>query len=283
LVLADCTEWHRFRWRLLLKWHFYDMGLLREKLHRDLDALIGISDFWSRYAASLGLPCAVVPSVLHPRIRASLAQAESQSSPVKKGGFTLTYCGILAQRELPKTMFEACRLAARKIPGFKLNIVGNISQRHTGNAFRRGVDADSELRAIVHWHGRVSDNEYPRLLLESNAFILLRDNRRESQACFATRLPEYLYAGKPLVASDSGNLLRYLKHRVSAVLIPESPDPSAIAVELEWLASHPEEARQIGVLGRRAAEGPLSPREGTLEAVEMIGLWTANRKKDFRP
>ena len=62
-------------------------------------------------------------------------------------------------------------------------------------------------------------------------------------------------AGRPILASvsedsETGRFIR--EHAIGLVVPPEDPIPMAGAIR--WMKSHPEEARQLGLNGRRVAE-----------------------------
>ena len=273
-ILLRVTEWHRLRPRLLGKWHFWDQLLWRGRLMRLADGLVGVSDFWLRpELRGKGLAC-VVPPMLNPGFAARLDQrrAVSAAKPAANG-FSLFYTGILSGRELPGIMFEACRLAARKIPGLRLNVFGANKLRPDAARLRRQAEQDAELKTIVQWHGRVPEETYLNALQEANACILLRDGTRESLASYPTRIAEFLYAGKPLITGDSADARNWFEHRKSALVVSEQASPGEVAAELEWLATHPAESGGIGEAARATAAGKLSPAEGIKPAISMLEQW----------
>ena len=95
-------------------------------------------------------------------------------------------------------------------------------------------------------------------LKQAHAFVLLREENRETQALFPTRLPEYLSLGIPVILSKAGDLPLYLEHRKSAWLIPPGHAAEDLAQAIHHLATHEDDRRAIGRGGWEVASSTLS-------------------------
>jgi glycosyltransferase involved in cell wall biosynthesis len=68
-----------------------------------------------------------------------------------------------------------------------------------------------------------------------------------------TKLFEYMAAGIPVIASDFP-LWRSIVESAACGLLVNPFDPAAIADAIAHLITHPEEARKMGMRGRKAVE-----------------------------
>jgi glycosyltransferase involved in cell wall biosynthesis len=68
------------------------------------------------------------------------------------------------------------------------------------------------------------------------------------------KLFEYMSAGLPVIASDLPFARAVIEKHQCGLLVSPAMDVDAIAKAIEWLASHPEEAHEMGRRGRQAVE-----------------------------
>lgn len=69
-------------------------------------------------------------------------------------------------------------------------------------------------------HGRVSHDEIIKRISESDFGVILRPDRKQSNAGFPTKLAEYMSVGTSVIANDTGDIGLYLKNGHNGFLIP---------------------------------------------------------------
>lgn len=130
------------------------------------------------------------------------------------------------------------QLMARKLP-ITVTIGGH--QPRTEPSLEEAIQARN-LASVISWAGKVSDPT--SFLSTGDAFILLSRYEGTPNA-----LLEAMAAGLPCVATDVGDLKQFA-HAGSGVRIIPAGDVDAAVCELEWLLSHPSEARENGMASR---------------------------------
>jgi glycosyltransferase involved in cell wall biosynthesis len=88
------------------------------------------------------------------------------------------------------------------------------------------------------------------------AVMLLRDLPLFADA-LPTKLLEYMAAGRPVVAAAAGQVADLMTSSGAGISCPPE-DSAAVADAIRRLAADPEEARRMGLQGRRYVEEHLS-------------------------
>lgn len=212
------------------------------------DGIIAISSFLQRWFSDKGLPTLRVPAVIDP------GDSPPPGTPAPTQSFTLTYLGNMIDRDGPMLMIDAVRRVIAEGHDIVFNVVGGTERVPAAQRAKAAAEADPQLRGRVTFWGRVSDEAVQRHLRESDALVFTRLSGRPSEAAFPTRLPEYLTAGTPVIASRVSDIAEYLKDGRDAIVV--APDsPAALAEGIIRLARLPDRGRAIGLAGReRCAE-----------------------------
>jgi colanic acid biosynthesis glycosyl transferase WcaI len=97
--------------------------------------------------------------------------------------------------------------------------------------------------------------------LSSADVLIITQRATVRDVVFPGKMLYYMAAGRPILASvskdsETGRFIR--EHAVGLVVSPE--DPVLMADAIRWLKSHPQEARQFGINGRRVAESKFDRR-----------------------
>jgi glycosyltransferase involved in cell wall biosynthesis len=95
----------------------------------------------------------------------------------------------------------------------------------------------------------LSEEELYSLYTEADALLLPLFNTVQDQARFPHKLGEYLASGNPVITNEVGDLRYYLKDQVSALVL-EPGNEMRYAQAMDFVVSHPSEAKQMGLQGK---------------------------------
>lgn len=100
----------------------------------------------------------------------------------------------------------------------------------------------------IRYIGYVSDEELIKQMLDSDVLCMTRTNSKFANYGFPFKLSEYLSAGNILLATDVGDVSKYVKDKESALIIPPE-DSNAIFEAIKYIISHEDRAIQIAHTG----------------------------------
>lgn len=167
----------------------------------------------------------------------------------KRNAFRLVYVGALIERDAPDLLFAAMRLLHERGVPITLEIVGRYSLNAQGRQMVDQVNADPVLRASINLVGMLSDDELVAYLRDADGLILMRRDAPTEVNAFPTRLVEYLKHGRPVFISDVGDIGRYLRNGVDAMLLSPT-DPNHVAAAIQSVAESSDRGFALGVQGR---------------------------------
>lgn len=215
---------------------------LAEVAVRRADAVRAVSPFTGDLARRLGVePAATFHT--YTEIGAFVANAVAPLPERPR----LAFVGVLERYKNIDGLAEAWRLAAPRLPGVSLELVG--SGRRTDVV--RNLVADLPDQTI--WHPRLEPAEVAALLDRSWALVL---------PSFSEGLPrvaiEALARGRPIVGSDAGGIPNAVSDGENGLLVPPGDAP-ALAEALVRLCTDGELARRLAAAARPSGEHLLTP------------------------
>jgi glycosyltransferase involved in cell wall biosynthesis len=260
------VEWFGPSAQRILNCSYIDQALFRRITIRRCGRLIGISRFWKTWGQNRGITCEVIPA-LNPIIPRTERAVRSSH------GLRIAFVGGLHKRELPRTLFRGISLAIKRNVELSITMVG----RPPNNLKALIGDKDTALAlGRTTFTGWVSQDQLWSILFNSDAGILLRDENRETQALFPTRLPEYMVAGVPIIASAAGDIPYYLDNGINSILIPPGNRPAELANAIERLAADPE---LVNALSKNATKTALERFEPFSNAKRLINFLESSLPK----
>ena len=147
--------------------------------------------------------------------------------------------GLLRRQKGHEVLVRAAELVLREEPETVFVVVGGGELRDELEALARAAGLG---RRFLLLGGR---DDVPGLLAGFDVFAL---SSHFEGMCFA--VAEALAMEKPVVATAVGGVRQSVVDGETGLLVPPG-DPSALAEKLVWALRHPDEARRLGVAGRK--------------------------------
>ncbi len=210
--------------------HHAEAERLEQANFRNADVLAVVSREIGDYAkerrgsadAIQVIPNGVDPEHFHPRVTQT-------SLPEADGRFVIAFSGSLKQWHGVEVLMAAFRELVHRLAGMHLLVIGDGPLRDWMNGYVAGAG----LESCVTFTGWRPHQEIPALL--ARADVAVAPYPRLDHFYFSPlKLFEYLALGKPVVASDTGQIGEILERGNTGLLVPPS-DVVALADALERL------------------------------------------------
>jgi glycosyltransferase involved in cell wall biosynthesis len=119
---------------------------------------------------------------------------------------------------------------------------GSLQQYHEQLVIKLGAGKN------VRFIGKISPSEVPLYYAMSNMVVV-----PSLQEAFGLVVAEAMACGKPVIGTRVGGIPDQIIDRYNGFLIPPR-SPIQIAEKILWLIEHPDEAKQMGMNGRKIVE-----------------------------
>jgi glycosyltransferase involved in cell wall biosynthesis len=203
---------------------------------RRADAVRTISDYTTGLVRALGVePASVFPAFMD--LEPFLGPVRPLPDPPRA-----LFVGVLEHYKGIDELAAAWRLAAPRLPGVTLHLVGRGTRRHVVEALRR------ELPAQTEWTGSLPTAGVAAALDAATALVL--PSRSEGMGRV---LVEAFCRGRPAVASRVGGIVDLVRDGENGLLVTP-PDPPALADALVRLLSDPALAGRLAAGARATAD-----------------------------
>jgi glycosyltransferase involved in cell wall biosynthesis len=151
--------------------------------------------------------------------------------------------------------------AADFLPTVQFHIWGDGAQR-------TDVQAASHQRENVHYHGWLPFSELPAHFHALDiVYYGLRKDYPGAVYNAPNTLTQAMAAGRPIIATDVGDLGRIIRDTDCGVLLKDAT-PKAIADAIQWLTNSDERSR-LGTNGRQAAQKKYNAANNQKRLVEL--------------
>jgi glycosyltransferase involved in cell wall biosynthesis len=191
-----------------------------------------------------------IPKLLIP-VSATNLSFNFLSDKEKSDLITIFYCGSFGVKDGVELLLEAFVRSQKVHPNLRLTLVGTPSN-----------DVLKKIQIIqnntINITGYLNDDDYWKCLYSSDILCMTRIDSPYANAGFPFKLGEYLATGKPVLATNVGDVTKYLEHQKDAIIIkPSCID--AIEEGINYLVSHPETHQLIGQNGLEKAKQFFNP------------------------
>ena len=204
--------------------------------------------------------------VFHLPITVDLSYFEQRADP-NNDIPVIFYGGSFANKDGLPLLFKAIGQLKRRKTEVRLILTGKGSKRDMDAIFA-ALEA-SNISDWVDYKGFLPNDEYYALLNRCDIFCMTRINSSFANAGFPFKLGEFLATGKPVIATDVGNVSQYLQHKKNALVIPpETVDQLADAMEM--LIKDPVLGKKIGKAGRSTAEEHFDTKQKSEELRQIL-------------
>lgn len=155
----------------------------------------------------------------------------------------IIYVGRIAYNKGVDVLAEAAALLHAQFPDLHFVIVGEAGK--TDQGFRRFLDQRIQQLGIAQcWHELGSRNDV--LSIMTHCDIVVLPSRREA---FGLVMQEAAQVARPVVGANIGGIPEtMIPDETGLLFTPE--DPSDLAQKIAYLLQHPEQARQMGIVGQ---------------------------------
>ena len=130
------------------------------------------------------------------------------------------YCGSPGKKESFDILCKGLFRAAERNAQFQLHVIG----LHESD-FLRLLPSQVASRLFngkhVSFHGRLPNSDARKIISSCDFSLLLRKQKRFSQAGFPSKIPESMSLGTPVVTNYFSDLSLFLKHDSNSIIIKE--------------------------------------------------------------
>jgi glycosyltransferase involved in cell wall biosynthesis len=165
---------------------------------------------------------------------------------------TLLYAGCYGEQDEMKNLLGA--LAMLRDQGRRFRAVFLGANRDADCVAR--VASDIRVRgldSVIEMKGFVPLDQVKSHIAKANIMLNIRRDGLWSRSGLSTKLSEYLASGRVVVTTALGDVVRYVEHGKSAMLVPPSTTVPQIAAAIDQVLVSPQLRDRIGCGGREVA------------------------------
>ncbi len=246
-VIADCGEYYGFSLHSLLNGMLFQQAYFRYFQMKKLDGITFVAHHtWDQRADKLNLPKVHIPSI-------TIDKQIFRTSPSNNKIIHIVFMGRLWSREMPNIIFKALKKCVDEDLKFKFHLIGTRNNNYREKYWMNKLKKIKALSNFIKVYGYVDNYFRDRILAEADMFILLREEKKETDYIFPFRLPEFLMSGNLTITSKVSPISDYLKENYGVKFISKSNNPNELANLIISLSRQPQKRYEIGANGREFA------------------------------
>ena len=246
-------------------WPFYITKESSIAIYKKLDGLFVISTSLKEYFVSIGVKSEKVHII---NMTVDVKRFANVKKQVVEERY-IAYCGTASNnKDGVDELIKAFGIVAGVIEDVKLYIIGKTPSKNDQSNNIALID-QLKLKDRIVFTGVVTAHKMPQLLKNSEVLALDRPDSLQAKCGFPTKLGEYLLTKNPVVVTKVGDIPRFLKDGVSA-LLSEQCNPDDFSSKLIWALTHPKDAAIIGENGAKVA---LREFNSEIETKKIISIF----------
>jgi len=249
-VILDIIEDNRFYTtfpRLLTKIKIKSSIFFIKHVHFFADGIISISNHLQTEMEKISkdkIPVFLIP------ITVDLNKFKKNIYQVPEN-FKIFYGGSYGEKDGLELLIEAYENISQQFENVTLILTGRGAE-HDMKRIYQLIDT-SPVKEKILFKGFLSSDEYYNLINECDIFCMTRVNSKFANAGFPFKLGEFLATGKAVIATNVGDVNKYIQNGENAQLIRPS-SVEEITKALLYLLKNPEQISVLGAEGRKTAE-----------------------------
>lgn len=165
----------------------------------------------------------------------------------------IAYCGTASNnKDGVDELIKSFSIVTKKFNDIRLYIIGNTPDI-TDSAGNIKLIEELGIKDKVKFLGIVAAENIPQILKNAMVLALDRPDSIQAKHGFPTKLGEYLLTENPVVITKVGDIPKFLKDGINA-LLAEERNAKEFASKLIWALTHTKEAAEIGKNGAQLAK-----------------------------
>lgn len=177
------------------------------------------------------------------------------------------YGGTFADKDGVEFLIKAFEQVSVLFKNIHLNLSGKGTEENMQHYYQ--LIENSCAKEKITLLGYLESDEYYKQLNSCDIFCMTRINSQFANAGFPFKLGEFLATGKAVIATNVGDVSKYIQNKKNALLIkPSSVDE--IADALTYILQNPAQISLLGAEGRKTAKANFDSDEASQKLLTVF-------------
>ena len=169
------------------------------------------------------------------------------------------YCGSPGKKESFDILCEGLCRAAERNAQFRLHIIG-LNESDFFRLLPSQITSKLFDGKHVSFYGKLLNSEARKIIASCDFSLLLRKQKRFSQAGFPSKIPESMSLGTPVVTNYFSDLSLFLKHDSNSIIIKEHTAESVAQAIIHATSLGQNELQSLRLNAIQTANDHFSPQ-----------------------
>jgi glycosyltransferase involved in cell wall biosynthesis len=202
-------------------------------------------------------------------VQPNLTDFKYWESPVSEIKYDFGYSGAPYLKDGLYDLFKAISLLNEKHIKVTLLVIGDAT---FGESLIPPLKVECERLGIadqISFTGLVESIAVKKYLSECRILAITRPSTIQTKAGFPTKLGEYYATGRPVLATNFGDLSKYFTDG-EEIVMAECGDPESISQKISWMLQNSEKLENISRKGYEKAKNLLEYKSSVNRMIESI-------------